>query len=125
MGFWIYMLCMDLLIPLTMLGFGRAFLKKAPNIINCVFGYRTAMSMKNRDTWNFAHQYCGRLWFLWGLILLPCSVIPMLFLLGKSTDEIGTFGAVMMFVQIIPLIGTIIPTERALRKTFDQNGVRK
>ena len=91
MGFWIYMLIMDLLIPLTMLGFGRAFLTKAPNKINWVFGYRTAMSMKNRDTWNFAHQYCGRLWFLWGLILLPCSVIPMLFLLGKSTDKIGFF----------------------------------
>ncbi len=125
MGFWVYMLCMDLLIPLTMILFGRAFLKKSPNSINRVFGYRTAMSMKNRDTWDFAHQYCGKCWFLWGLILLPCSVIPMLFLFGKNTDEIGIFGAMLMFVQMIPLVGVIIPTEWALKRTFDQNGRRK
>lgn len=28
MGFWIFMLVMNLLIPATMAGFGRAFLKK-------------------------------------------------------------------------------------------------
>lgn len=34
MGFWIFMLVMNLLIPATMAGFGRAFLKKAPGKIN-------------------------------------------------------------------------------------------
>ena len=28
MGFWIFMLIMDLLIPFTMIGFGKMFLKK-------------------------------------------------------------------------------------------------
>jgi len=125
MGFWIYMLCMDLLIPLTMIGFGRFFLKRAPNQINCVFGYRTAMSMKNRDTWDFAHQYCGKLWLRWGLILLPCSMIPMLFLNGKSTYIIGILGVILTFLQMIPLVGSIISTERALKRTFDRNGKRK
>ena len=41
MGFWIFMLIMDLLIPFTMIGFGKMFLKKAPDQINYVFGYRT------------------------------------------------------------------------------------
>lgn len=50
MGFWIFMLIMDLLIPFTMIGFGKMFLKKAPDQINYVFGYRTSMSMKNQDT---------------------------------------------------------------------------
>ena len=31
----------------------------------------------------------------------------------------------MMFVQMIPLVGAIFLTERALQKTFDHNGVRK
>ena len=52
MGFWIFMLIMDLLLPFTMIGFGRYFMKKAPKEINSVFGYRTSMSMKNKDTWN-------------------------------------------------------------------------
>ena len=50
MGFWIYMLVMDLLIPLTMIIWGNYFMKKAPAQINSVFGYRTPMSMKNQDT---------------------------------------------------------------------------
>lgn len=66
MGFWIFMLIMDLLIPFTMIGFGKMFLKKAPDQINYVFGYRTSMSMKNQDTWVFAHHYCGKdLVYLW------------------------------------------------------------
>ncbi len=67
MGFWIYMFIMDLLIPIVMILLGRAFLKKAPKEINCVFGYRTSMSMKNKDTWEFAHRYCGKIWVICGL----------------------------------------------------------
>ena len=67
MGFWIFMLIMDLLIPFTMIGFGKMFLKKAPDQINYVFGYRTSMSMKNQDTWVFAHHYCGKIWYICGL----------------------------------------------------------
>ena len=51
MKFWIFMLIMDLLLPFTMIGFGRYFMKKAPKEINSVFGYRTSMSMKNKDTY--------------------------------------------------------------------------
>ena len=56
MGFWIFMLVMDLLLPGVMLWFGSLFLRGVPREINPVFGYRTAMSMKNRDTWAFAHR---------------------------------------------------------------------
>ena len=62
-GFWIFMLIMDLLVPFTMIGWGKLFLDKAPKNINYTFGYRTTMSMKNQDTWQFAHKYCGKLWF--------------------------------------------------------------
>ena len=48
MAFWVFMLIMGLLIPLTMVGFGKLFLTRAPKNINMVFGYRTVMSMKNR-----------------------------------------------------------------------------
>ena len=60
MGFGIFMLLMDLLIPLTMVVFGKMFMTKSPKNINAVFGYRTTMSMKNKDTWEFAHKYCGK-----------------------------------------------------------------
>lgn len=125
MGFWIFMLIMDLLIPFTMIGFGYFFLKKAPKNINTLFGYRTTMSMKNKDTWEFAHKYCGKLWYVWGMILLFLTVIPMLWVLGKSEGMIGTIGGILCGIQMIPLIGCIFPTEHALKRHFDANGNRR
>lgn len=122
MGFWVFMLIMDLLLPFTMIGFGRYFMKKAPNEINVVFGYRTSMSMKNKDTWKFAHKYCGKVWYVCGVAMLPITVIFMLLVIGKSIDCVGTVGGIICGVQLIPLIGTIFPTEIALKKNFDKNG---
>lgn len=125
MGFWIFMLVMDLLIPFSMIGFGRYFLKGAPREINSAFGYRTTMSMKNRDTWEFAHRYCGRLWYICGAVLAPLAVIPMLLALGRDVDTVGTVGGVVCAMQLVALIGSVFPTERALRRNFDGNGERR
>lgn len=122
MGFWIFMLIMDLLVPLTMIGFGHMFSKKEPYSFNDAFGYRTSMSMLNNSTWIFAHHYCGKLWYIWGVILLPVSIIAMCFFIGEDIETIGKIGAVICFVQMVPFIGVIFPTERALRRTFDKNG---
>lgn len=84
MGFWIYMLLMCLLIPAIMLLFGIRFSKRAPKDINYIFGYRTSRSMKSKESWEFAHKYIGRIWFICGLVLLPLSVIPMLLQLVKA-----------------------------------------
>lgn len=125
MGFWIFMLIMNLLIPVTMLGFGRLFMYKAPGAINAVYGYRTTMSMKNQDTWDFAHKHAGALWLKWGKWLAVVSVVIMLLLIGRDADTIGTVGAVLCLVQCVPLIYVIVPTESALKRTFDSKGNRK
>ena len=123
--FWLFTLATDLLIPLVMIGLGRMFLHRPPKTINSGFGYRTTMSMKNQDTWQFAHHYCGKLWFWFGMILLPLSVLPLLFVLGKEIGTIGRVGTVICFAQVVPMVGTIVPTELALKKTFDKNGKRR
>lgn len=122
MGFWIFMLIIDMLLPLTMLGFGKIFLENSPGEINAVFGYRTSMSMKNRDTWEFAHKYCGKLWYRLGLILLPVSAVAIFLVRGKNEGTVGMVGGVICGVQLIFLIGSIYPTERALRRNFDRDG---
>ena len=116
MGFWIFMLIMDLLLPSTMIGFGRYFMKKAPKEINSVFGYRTSMSMKNKDTWEFAHKYCGKIWYVCGMVMLPITVIFMLLVIGKNEDCVGSMGGIICGVQLIPLIGSILPTEIAKKR---------
>lgn len=125
MGFWVFMLLMNMLVPLTMIGFGTMFRHHIPDEINTAFGYRTKMSTKNQDTWEFAHQYCGRLWFICGLVLLPLSNVPMLFVIGQGEDVVGNLGGIICVIQCVCLVGTIFPTERALRKNFDQNGIRR
>lgn len=125
MGFWIFMLFMDLLIPLTMIGFGRYFLKSAPKEINSIFGYRTPMSMKNKDTWIFAHHYCGKLWYVSGVISLVITAIVLILVIRQTENTVGTVGGILCGIQMIPLIGSIIPTEKALKKTFDKNGNRR
>jgi uncharacterized membrane protein len=125
MGFWIFMLIMNLLIPATMIGFGRLFVHKAPGAINVVYGYRTAMSMKNQDTWDFAHKVAGAFWLKWGKMLATITILLMLLLLGKDEEFIGNVGGVLCMIQLIPLIYVIVPTERALKRTFDQNGNHK
>ncbi len=123
-GFWVFMLVMDLLVPLVMICFGRRFEKTAPKEINAFFGYRTAMSMKNKETWKFAHEYIGRLWKVCGWVTLPTSAVVMLFALGKDIVEVSIFGSVICGAQIVIMLCTIISTERALKRNFDKNGKR-
>jgi len=124
-GFWIFMLIINLLMPAIMIVFGSICLKRAPKEINDVIGYRTTMSMKNRDTWEFAHHYCGKVWHLVGWVILVPSILATVFVFGKDTSTVGSLSLIVIVVQTIILIISIAPTEFALRKTFDENGYRR
>ena len=77
--FWLFVLAFDLLLPVVMIFFGREFMKNPPKEINPGYGYRTAMSSKNQDTWDFAQRKMGEVWYKWGKILLIPSALPLLF----------------------------------------------
>ena len=124
-GFWIFMLVMNMLIPFTMMGLGWRFMKKPPEKINKLYGYRTSMSMKNRETWAFAHEHCGRLWLVMGIVLLPVSLLPLVLGFGLPVDRVGLIGLAVCCVQLVFLIMPVVFTEIALKKTFDKNGNRK
>lgn len=125
LGFWVFMLFSELLVPGVMTCFGTYFSKHAPGEINSGFGYRTARSMKNRDTWEFAHRYCGKVWKCAGTVLGLASAAVMLACFGKDIDVIGTWGIILWAVQAAVLIGSIFPVEAALKRTFDEHGYRR
>ena len=125
MWFWWFMLICDLLIPLCMIGFGIFMHKNPPRKINGLFGYRTAMSMKNTDTWKFAHEYAGRLWWKIGLIITVPSVIAHIPFYNADKNAVGILGLIVMTLQCIILVASIFPVERALDKTFNRDGSRK
>jgi len=125
MFFLIFMTVSNFLIPVFMIIYGKVFLKHPPKIINSIYGYRTTMSGKNQDTWDFAHQYCGKLWWKLGWIMFVVTVIAMLPLLGKDADSVGLWGGIFELVQGAVLIVSIFLTEKALRKNFDKDGNRR
>ena len=124
MGFWWFMLMCDLLIPVILLIAGRMMWKHCPKTINMAYGYRTKLSMKNMETWKFAHDYCGKLWWKLGFILLIPSVLIHIPFYGSSDDIIGKVGVCISTTQLIVLIASIIPVEIALKKTFSKDGCR-
>lgn len=125
MGFWFFMFCMALLIPVSMILIGRHYARKAPRTINPLCGYRTARSMQNEDTWVFAHHFFGRLWRKTGWWLLFPSVLVMLPAAGKSETATSLAGGLATCVQLVGMIIPIFFTERALKRTFDERGMRK
>ena len=125
MGYWIFMTCICLLVPGILIAIGSVSRNKAPKDINPIYGYRTAMSMKSKDTWEFANKYFGRLAWKWGTIMLIASFLPMLALFFASEEVVSIVGSVLVTLQLIPLLGTIPIVERALKKEFDKDGIRR
>lgn len=123
-SWWVLLIC-DMLIPVMMLLFGRIMYKSAPKNINYIFGYRTSRSTKNQDTWQFAHKHCGSLWWKIGLIMLIPTVLVHIPFYNSSENTIGMLATIIMIVQVAVLIFSIIPTEIALKKTFNDDGSRK
>ena len=114
MGFWVFMTGCNLILPILMVAIGKVFVKNPPRKVNRVYGYRTHRSMKNQDTWNFAHLYCGKLWWKAGWVMLPLSIVSMIPVVGKSDDIVGGVGVVVEAVECVVLLVTIFFVERAL-----------
>ena len=125
MVFFITMFVCTLLLPLIMLISGYCMYKNPPKEINGWVGYRTQMSKKNKDTWAFAHDYCGRLWMKLGRILLIPTIIIQIPCIQYSDNIISIVVLIIEVIQLIVLLASIVPVEKALKKTFDENGVRR
>ena len=122
MAFGYIMLLVILIIPLLMVGFGLVLMKNPPKKINSVYGYRTRRSVRSQETWDFAHYYFGKLWLVCGLVSIPISLVPICLVLGKSEQVISVAGLIVLGIQTLLLLVTILLTERALKKNFDEFG---
>ena len=119
---------MNLLTPLVMIIFGYIYSKKPPQKPKSKFaysGYRTPMSMKNEETWEYANRFFGKLWFRFGIAVGLISIIVLFFFIGKDKDTVGFAGMIICYVQMAVMLLPVIPTELALRRRFDKYGNRK
>lgn len=125
MGFWIFSLFENSVIPIIMTVTGIIFTKRIPKKDNGFAGYKTAMSMKSDDTWEFANQNIGKVFRIAGPVMLILSLAATLFAFGKDVHTVGLFILVIGTIQTAVLVGSIVLNEIALRKNFDENGRRK
>ena len=126
LGFWFFILAISMLFPILLIPIGRTLEKTPPKEVNSFLGYRTSMSMKNAETWAFAHKYWGRKVFFLGLLSLPLAVVLMLFALNTSIFFIAFYGiAVLAIVLAFVLVPSILLTEKALKANFNQDGTRR
>lgn len=125
MYIWWFMFFCNLLVPVIQIVVGKMMWKSSPGKINKVYGYRTKRSMKNMDTWEFAHEHCGRVWWRVGWVTLIVSVLAQLPFMHSSEDVSGVVAGVISTLQVCILVLSIFPTERALKKTFYDDGTRR
>jgi len=119
----IFLFVMTMLIPFTMIVFGMLWKSHPPKNINWAYGYRTTMSMKNKETWDFAHKFLALVWFYCGAVIAVISAI--LLIIFKNSDDFENMVTVLVLVQLVVLCLAIIPTEIALNKHFNKNGYPK
>ena len=108
----------DMIVPTIMIVLGALYLKRPPAKINWKHGYRSRRSMQSQETWNFAHQYCGKLWLGCGIGTFMLTLVVMLCVLGKNGGEVSLAGGIICMLQCFVLIGAIFPTENALKHKF-------
>ena len=125
MAFWLFFTAMDLLIPGIMVGIGTRFLKHPPGTINAWYGYRTARSMKNQETWDFVHETCGKLWVRLGKLSFLPALLAAVLTFGRGIETVSVVSVVVVTVQTLALIGSIFPVERALKRNFDDSGRKR
>lgn len=123
MGFRVLMAFAVFLIPGIMIVFGRIMRDHPPKTINAAYGYRTAMSMINQDTWNYAQAACAKRWRIWGRILALFTLMVLIFSLShpRGGEWMGYYTA----FETAVLLATIVATEIDLRRTFDAKGARR
>jgi len=114
--------------PLAIIGLGQKFTKAPPRTIDPMCGYRTVMSMKNQDTWEFAQRYYGRSCrrIGWALLILTVLVQPLMLRCPVESMEFcfRQIGFVML-ESVAVVIAMYVPVERALKRNFDGNGMRR
>ena len=112
-------------VPLVLIVTAALFKKypiKEPNI---AIGFRTKMSMMNKDTWNYAQRLFPLCWMKLGRILLPISIAALFLLYSEDNDYTGRVVTVLMFIQALLMLASAAYVNLKLNKVFNKDGTRK
>ena len=122
MGFLIFALCCNLIIPLIMISGGWFMWKHTAERGDGAYGYRSKRSMQSEETWLYANRFCGKLWFRVGLLLVFPAVFSLYPYWGNPQMRAEIISYIMVFMellQVILLVTTLMMTENRLRRKFE------
>jgi len=88
--------------------------------INSIYGYRTASSMRNIDTWRAANKYSAVFMILEGIGLMIIGLIIPKFAASGATGTGITVGILILFIIVL-----FVATEKHLHRNFDNDGQRR
>lgn len=57
--------------------------------------------------------------------MILTSIVVMFFAIGKNEEAIKSIAESLTMIQCVCLVGSLFPTEHALKKKFDKNGILK
>ena len=104
------------IIPVLVLLLGFWMYKYPPNKINLFVGYRTNKSMKNKEMWDFAQKYCGKLWVILGLIMIVLTSLLYLLVWLKVIIFTENILLIVELVEVSVLLISIPLVENRLKK---------
>ncbi|MBP3284820.1 MAG: SdpI family protein [Clostridia bacterium] len=119
MNTWIFVFAACLVCPIMLLIFGVRFLKFQPKL-NGICGLRIKSALKNEETWDFAHQYGGKLWRNMGLIMALLVIVIMVVLYPFSELIIAFSGVLVVLAEFIAFISSFYFVRRRLTKKFGE-----
>lgn len=104
--------------PLAMLAIGIVWKIKPPLREGSGLAYRTALSERTQETWNFAHTHISKLWIRLGIILSVFTVVLIRFWVKDSF----TLLLWIMAGQMVFLCISAFFVDTLLKAAFDEDG---
>ncbi|WP_294795191.1 SdpI family protein [uncultured Fenollaria sp.] len=123
--FKIIMLISVAYIPLFLIVIGKIFEKYPSKEPNIAIGFRTKLSMMNKETWDYAQRLFPKAWISLGRIMLPISLIILFLLYSEDKDYTGNLALILMMVQVVLMLGSILYVNLKLKAAFNSDGSRK
>lgn len=112
-------------IPLLLIVIGKIFEKYPSKEPNIAIGFRTKLSMMNKETWDYAQRLFPKVWISLGRIMLPLSLIILFLLYSEDKDYTGNLVLILMLVQVVLMLCSILYVNLKLKAAFNSDGSRK
>ena len=64
---------------------------------NYTIGIKIPWTLNSEENWNATHRFAGKIWFIGGLLILPCGFLPEFW-------PVITFGVILLAMVVLPIV---------------------